>query len=153
MFLGPIRGAFKPSAFVTLLAFFDIYARHDLLNKDNKYGTIQYVVGGYEVRVMCFLKQDKSMDELTFFVMLCDGEFNEYIVALFIKITLIITHLINREKDIRAPLKRYSNHYFIMKPAPGTSTGSMLSKDINWTDIELNGFIVIKTLFVNIEFE
>ncbi|KAL1470253.1 hypothetical protein MTO96_024422 [Rhipicephalus appendiculatus] len=157
MFLGPFRGASKAGAFVTLVAFFDIYAKHGLLTKDNKHKwiSVQSMVGGYAVNVYCILYKDKSVDQLWFLVNLCDGEWSEYIEWPFSKkITLIITHLRNREKDIRLPMMTFiSEHYYIKKPAPGTCNFPMHSKRVNWTDIELNGFIVNKTLYLNIEFE
>ncbi|KAL1470251.1 hypothetical protein MTO96_024420 [Rhipicephalus appendiculatus] len=155
MFSGPFRGASKAGAFVTLLAFFDIYAKHGLLTPDNKYEmiTVRSAVGGYAVEVECYLEKDNIVDELWFMVTLCDGEWSEYIEWPFSKkITLIITHLRNREKDIRLPMySNYSQHNYIKKPAPGACNAQMRSKIVNWTDIELNGFIVNKTLYVNIE--
>ncbi|KAL1421595.1 hypothetical protein MTO96_023029 [Rhipicephalus appendiculatus] len=154
---GAFRGASKAGAFVTLLAFFDIYAKHDLLTSDNKYEgiAVRREVGGYTVNVECVLKKDKSVVEIFFTVHVCDGEWSEYVEWPFSKkITLIITHLRNQKKDIRVPLRYdYSEPHHIRKPARGTCNSFMNSKYVNWADIELNGFVANKTLFVNIELE
>ncbi|KAL1442656.1 hypothetical protein MTO96_046314 [Rhipicephalus appendiculatus] len=155
MFPGPARGASKAGAFVTLLAFFDIYAKHESLKNGSKFEYLieRGMVGGYTVQLDCRLEKFFQDQEIYFGLTLCDGSWNQYLQWPFSKnITLIITHLRNSDKDIRLPMIG-RRHVFFRMPAPGVCSGITFSRKLIWEDIELNGFIVNKTLFVNIEFE
>ncbi|KAL1482949.1 hypothetical protein MTO96_033471 [Rhipicephalus appendiculatus] len=106
MLPGPFRAASKPGVFITMLAFFDIYAKRDLLTGDNTYETITVrgTVGGYAVKVDLRLRKDDDQDTIEITPRLCDGEWNHYLEWPFSKkITVIVTHLSNSEKDIRLP--------------------------------------------------
>ncbi|KAL1444319.1 hypothetical protein MTO96_045583 [Rhipicephalus appendiculatus] len=157
MLPGPFRAASKPGVFVTMFAFFDIYAKRDLLTNDpsNQWISVRGTVGGYAVEVDCwFWRMDTSKDVVYFRVELCDGEWNHYVEWPFSKkITVIVTHLRNSEKDIRLPMIERSEHDDFRKPAPGSCHFVLRSEEVNWKDLELNGFIVNRTLYANIEFE
>ncbi|KAL1470257.1 hypothetical protein MTO96_024426 [Rhipicephalus appendiculatus] len=157
MFPGPYRAASKPGVFITMLAFFDIYSKHDLLSEENvlEYIDVRGIVGGYTVAVRCVLSgKNNDKDYFHFALSLCDGEWNHYFEWPFSKkITAIITHPRNSKKDIRLPSLRNEYHHQIKMPSPGSCNSEFYSEHVNWRDIELNGFIVNKTLYVYLEFE
>ncbi|KAH8021057.1 hypothetical protein HPB51_012341 [Rhipicephalus microplus] len=151
---GPYRAASKAGAFVTMLAFYDIYTKHGVLSRDPQYESIvvRGTVGGYAIKVHCTLKRDSGEDFVGFWLGLCDGEWNHYFEWPFSKkVTLIVTHVSNREKDIRLPVTP-CGHLMTKKPAHGDCNIGMGSKYVNWKHIERNGFIVNKTLYMNYEF-
>ncbi|KAL1470256.1 hypothetical protein MTO96_024425 [Rhipicephalus appendiculatus] len=155
MLPGPFRAASKPGAFIAMLAFYDIYGKHDLLSKGAGYPDIvvRGLVGGYAVRVQCVLKRESGQDFVNFWLTLCDGEWNHYLEWPFSKkITVIITHLSKREKDIRVTITE-SGLDETKKPASGRCNVPIIPEWVNWKDIELNGFIVNNTLYANFEFE
>lgn len=143
--------------FIGMLAFYDIYAKHELLTKDSdlEYIAVHGTVGGYAIYVDCWLqREDNGEDTVHFSPRLCGGEWDHYLQWPFSKkITVIVTHLTNSEKDIRLPMKEVSGHDYIKKPDSASCNLPVDSEDVKWKDLELNGFIVNKTLYVNIEFE
>ncbi|KAL1455818.1 hypothetical protein MTO96_027742 [Rhipicephalus appendiculatus] len=156
MLAGPFRAASKPGAFMTMVAFFDIYATRGLL-KGEYYSQAILVTamsGGYTFEVFCTLRRETNDDvNVDFNLRLSHGKWDDYIEWPFSrKITLIITHLRDRKKDIIMPLAGHGHEYF-KKPSPLFINKMMQSENISWREIEYNGFIVNKTLYVNIEFD
>lgn len=155
---GPYRAASKAGVFIGMLAFYDIYAKHELLTKESDLKCIaaRGTVGSYAINVCCWLfRQDSGKEDTVHFSLrLCEGEWNHYLEWPFSKkITVIVTHLTNSEKDIRLPMKEVSGHYYFRQPGLGACNWAVNSEDVKWKDLELNGFIVNNTLYVNIEFE
>ncbi|KAL1470255.1 hypothetical protein MTO96_024424 [Rhipicephalus appendiculatus] len=138
MLPGPFRAATKPGVFITMLAVFDIYAKHHLIRKDDMYGkiTVRGTVGGYAVDVTCWLTQDGDEVVVYFGLSLCDGEWNQYLEWPFSKkVTVIVTHLSNSEKDIRLPVYGEIYHeLFLKKPAPDSCNLYVDSEKVNWKD-------------------
>ncbi|KAL1483903.1 hypothetical protein MTO96_032882 [Rhipicephalus appendiculatus] len=156
MFPGPFRAASKPGVFIAMLAIFDIYTKRKLVTENNtEYTIVPGTVGGYAVEVICYLSKDDKGKETVFFLhRLCDGEWNDYFEWPFTrKITLIVTNPRNSDKDIRLSMKDNSDGKCNKKPVPHDCNSAVFSEKINWQDLELNGFIVNNTLYVNIEFE
>ncbi|KAL1466551.1 hypothetical protein MTO96_042655 [Rhipicephalus appendiculatus] len=157
MFAGPFRAASKPGVFITMVAFFDIYAKHEsLVNKKTglEISGAGGMSGGYSFALDSWLwRQNGGNISLTFRMRLMYGEWDDYVEwPLTKKITIVITHLRDRKKDIRLPIQD-SGHDYFKKPAPRDWNKIMRTKDVNWLFIEHNGFIFNKTLYVNVEFD
>lgn len=155
---GPFRPASNLGVFVTMVAFKDIFKLRDSLRDDAKMvrKRLENVcLGGYTFRFDCELSRDEEGQVgMVFNVFLVSGEWDDYVEWPFSKkVTAILTHIKDQEKDIRLPI-RMTNPAVIKKPAPGKSNGfGNESKKVSWSTVELNGFIVNGTLYVNIEFE
>ncbi|KAH7976082.1 hypothetical protein HPB52_008623 [Rhipicephalus sanguineus] len=121
MIAGPFRAAAKPGVFVTMVAFFDIYAKHESLVNDKTSLEISGsggMAGGYTFALDYWLRQSSDDVALSFRMRLMYGEWDDYVEWPFSKkITIIITHLRDRNKDIRLPIKN-SGHGYFKKPAP-----------------------------------
>ncbi|KAL3183389.1 hypothetical protein MRX96_000350 [Rhipicephalus microplus] len=90
---------------------------------------------------------------LSFRMRRAHGQWDDYVKWPFSRrITIVITHLRDRAKDIRLPI-RNSGHDYFKKPAPREWNKIMNTGDISWRTIEHNGFIFNKTLYVHVEFD
>ncbi|KAL3207981.1 hypothetical protein MRX96_039348 [Rhipicephalus microplus] len=160
MFAGPFRAASKPGAFITMVAFFDIYAKLGLLEGQYYSQPIAAtgMSGGYTFDAICTLRREKTDGDVTdvyveLSLSLSHGKWDDYIEWPFSKkITMIITHLRDREKDIRVEIDRHG-HEYVKKPSPRFHNWAMSSRYISWREIEHNGFIFNNTLYVNVEFD
>ncbi|KAL1470254.1 hypothetical protein MTO96_024423 [Rhipicephalus appendiculatus] len=156
MVLGPFRAASKPGVFITMVAFFDIYAKHEsLVNKETSLAIsgANGMSGGYTFALDSWLRRQGGDVTLSFRMRLAYGQWDDYVEWPFSrKITIIITHLKDRAKDIRLPIRNRRRDSF-KKPAPAAWNLIMNTDDVIWRTIEHNGFIFNKTLYVNVEFD
>ncbi|KAL1444177.1 hypothetical protein MTO96_029998 [Rhipicephalus appendiculatus] len=155
---GPFRPASNLGVFVTMVSFEDILKLRESLRDYETMvrRTIENVcLGSYTFRFDCELtRDDEGQVGMVFNVFLASGNWDDYVEWPFAKkVTAILTHIKDQDKDIRLPI-RMTNPKVIKKPAPGKSNwfGNESIK-VSWQRVELNGFIVNDTLYVNIEFE
>ncbi|KAL1444178.1 hypothetical protein MTO96_029999 [Rhipicephalus appendiculatus] len=153
---GPFRTASNLGAFVTKVAFEDIYGMRDSAPGDEKKVTRtlrKILLGGYTFDFRCELNwNDDGQVTVCFVLFLVSGEWDDHLGWPFAKkATAIVTHLRDRDKDVRLPIPMTGANV-TKKPIPGKSNNGNLSEKISWQQIELNGFIVKNTLYVNIEF-
>lgn len=143
---GPFPTASKLGMFITMVFFADIYQLRDSL------GDVS--LGGYRFDFDCLLIRDgDGQVQMGFNLFLVSGEWDDYLEWPFAKnITVIVTHLRDHTKDIRLPIRMtWANA--TRKPPPGEENphgGGY--RGLSWQQVELNGFIVGKALYVNIEF-
>ncbi|KAH7934646.1 hypothetical protein HPB51_028985 [Rhipicephalus microplus] len=156
MVAGPFRAASKPGVFITMVAFFDIYGKHEsVVNKKTslEISGANGMSGGYMFALDSWLRRQDGDVALSFRMRLAYGQWDDYVEWPFSRrITIIITHLRDQAKDIRLPI-RNSGHDYFKKPAPREWNKIMNTGDISWRTIEHNGFIFNKTLYVNVEFD
>ncbi|KAL1476414.1 hypothetical protein MTO96_018606 [Rhipicephalus appendiculatus] len=154
---GPFRPPSKLGAFVIMVAFTDIYKLHDSLGDDKKlvFKRLENVcLGGYTFHFDCELTQyDDGQVAMVFNVFLASGNLDDYVEWPFAKkVTAILTHIKDQEKDIRLQISM-TNPDVTKKPASGKHNHfGNESQKLSWQQVELNGFIVNNTLYVNIEF-
>lgn len=153
---GPYRAASRPGVLITTCKFPDIYVVHESLKKGEKEVRISsdtYTLGGYTFRLDCQFSKERYGTSVRFILLLRDGEWDGYLEWPFSKkVTLIIMHLRDAERDVRLPLPM-DEHRMVKKPQAGAWNWGQWTAKIKWENIELRGFVDKETLYVNVEFE
>ncbi|KAL1444175.1 hypothetical protein MTO96_029996 [Rhipicephalus appendiculatus] len=153
---GPFRPASKLGAFITMVAFTDIYGLRNSVSSDKKQVSQRLkkiILGGYTFDCRCDLTWgDDGQVKMGFHVFLVSGDWDNYVDWPFVKkVTAIVTHLRDEQKDVRLPIR--TDHQLVnKKPTPGKYNHGYLSQEMSWQQVEDNGFIANNTLYVNIEF-
>ncbi|XP_049513036.1 uncharacterized protein LOC125940651 isoform X2 [Dermacentor silvarum] len=157
---GPFRAASKPGVFHTICKFTNVYAARDSLSKNKKehvISTENYTLSGYTFSLDCkfSLSGSEGNEEanVKFFLFLCDGKWDDYVQWPFSKkVWLVIAHPRDETKDIRLTIDM-KEFKCAKKPRPGASNWGKWTEMKKWNDIELQGYIVKGTLYINVEFE
>ncbi|KAH6921660.1 hypothetical protein HPB50_003938 [Hyalomma asiaticum] len=156
---GPYRGASKPGIFITMLEFPGVRDKFkSLADEGNAEQSIDIEVGslgGYTFGVRCVLRRDDAGEVKVFFdVCLVSGCWDNNVEWPFAKkITLIISHTEDREKDITLPLCASRECAVVRKPHPGCCNEPHRSEPLSWAEIEDRGLISNNILYVNVELE
>ncbi|KAH7974185.1 hypothetical protein HPB49_011795 [Dermacentor silvarum] len=142
---GPFRPASKSGAFITTLAFPDVYDKFRSLSSNQSItDTKTCTLGGYTLAVQCKLTMDKSGSS-------DHGEWDNHVVWPFEKkVTLILAHPRDYSKDISSPIL-LDQKSMVRKPEPGHGNPGGCSSPVKWEQIDSSGFIVNKSLYVNVE--
>ncbi|KAH7975716.1 hypothetical protein HPB52_004604 [Rhipicephalus sanguineus] len=150
---GPFRTASKLGMFITMVFFADIYQLRDSLGDDKNevFKRLKNIcLGGYRFDFDClFIRDGDGQVQMGFNLFLVSGEWDDYLEWPFAKnITVIVTHLRDHMKDIRLPIRMtWANA--TRKPPPGEENphgGGY--RGLSWQQVELNGFIVGKALYL-----
>ncbi|KAH7981476.1 hypothetical protein HPB49_024468 [Dermacentor silvarum] len=153
---GPYRAASRPGVLITTCKFPDIYVVHESLKKGEKEVRISsdtYTLGGYTFRLDCQFSKERYGTSVRFILLLRDGEWDGYLEWPFSKkVTLIVMHLRDAERDVRLPLPMLLQK-MVKKPQAGAWNWGQWTNTIKWENIELRGFVDKETLYVNVEFE
>ncbi|KAH7976088.1 hypothetical protein HPB52_008629 [Rhipicephalus sanguineus] len=158
---GPYRAASKPGVFIATCVFTGVYAARDSLKKEKKERAVLYTdsstLGGYTFNLGCDFtlsgNEDAEEVDVEFSMFLEEGDWNDYVEWPFSKkVTMVIAHPRDKSKDIRVPYDSdgYEN---VKKPRPGDSNDGNSTENKSWKDLELQGFIVKDSIYVNVEFE
>ncbi|KAH7973408.1 hypothetical protein HPB49_000723 [Dermacentor silvarum] len=137
---GPFRAASKPGN-----------------KKEHRISTEVYTLSGYTFKLDCkfSLSGSEGNEEVNviFILFLRDGDWDDHVQWPFSKkVSLVIAHPRDETKDIRLviDMKEYK---FTKKPRPGAWNWGNWTEKKNWNDIELQGYVVKGTLYINVEFE
>ncbi|KAH6921531.1 hypothetical protein HPB50_002111 [Hyalomma asiaticum] len=156
--LGPFRPASKAGVYVTTCEFKDVYNTRDLcMHKNKNYMmTGDHRLGGYTFRLrLRFLPSvgDSSALSVDFSMYLMAGEWDDFVEWPFSKkVAVIIVHPRDATKDIMLTV-RFDDPLVVMKPRPGGTNMEYTTQKKSWSDIELCGYVIKDTLYVNVEFE
>ncbi|KAH6922107.1 hypothetical protein HPB50_009519 [Hyalomma asiaticum] len=157
MFAGPFRAASKAGVFITMLVFHDIYSEHGKLNERNtlEFSRVEGMLGGYTFSLDCWLwRREHGNVDVSFDLSLRGGRWDDYVEWPFSKkVTVIVPHPKDREKDIRLHMHENGDDDPFEKPATGSYNPYISTAWISWKEIELNGFVFNGTLCVNLEFD
>ncbi|KAH7981144.1 hypothetical protein HPB49_022041 [Dermacentor silvarum] len=153
---GPYRAASRPGVLITTCKFADIYVGHESLKEGEdelRKSSDTYTLGGYTFRLNCQFSKEKHGKSVRFILHLRDGEWDGYVEWPFSKkVTLIIMHPRDAERDVRLPLPM-DEHRMVKKPQAGAWNWGQWTAKIKWENIELRGFVDKDTLYVNVEFD
>ncbi|KAH7977333.1 hypothetical protein HPB49_000699 [Dermacentor silvarum] len=104
-------------------------------------------------RASLTFSKERHGTSVRFILLLRDGEWDGYLEWPFSKkVTLIIMHLRDAERDVRMPLPMLLQK-MVKKPQAGAWNWGQWTNKIKWENIELRGFVDKETLYVNVEFE
>ncbi|KAH7974047.1 hypothetical protein HPB49_008877 [Dermacentor silvarum] len=157
---GPFRAASKPGVFIANCEFTGVYAARDSLKQDKKLhkeSTEIYTLCGYTFKLTCefSLSGGEGSEEVNvrFILFLYEGEWDDFVEWPFSKkVSLVIAHPRDEAKDIRLTVKM-DEHKVAKKPRPGVWNWGSWTEKTSWNEIELQGYIVKCSLYVNVEFE
>ncbi|XP_049512865.1 uncharacterized protein LOC125940573 isoform X7 [Dermacentor silvarum] len=157
---GPFRAASKPGVFLTICKFTNVYAARDLLSqnkKEHKISTEIYKLSGYTFKLDCEFSlsgtEDNEEVNVMIILFLYDGDWVDFVQWPFSKkVSLVIAHPRDETKDIRLTIDM-KEFKFTKKPRPGGWNWGNWTEKKNWNDIELQGYVVKGTLYINVEFE
>ncbi|XP_049512863.1 uncharacterized protein LOC125940573 isoform X5 [Dermacentor silvarum] len=157
---GPFRPASKPGVFHTICKFTNVYAARDLLSqnkKEHRISTEVYTLSGYTFKLDCkfSLSGSEGNEEVNvrIILFLYDGDWVDFVQWPFSKkVSLVIAHPRDETKDIRLTIDM-KEFKFTKKPRPGGWNWGNWTEKKNWNDIELQGYVVKGTLYINVEFE
>ncbi|KAH6921530.1 hypothetical protein HPB50_002110 [Hyalomma asiaticum] len=156
--LGPFRPASKAGVYVTTCEFKDVYDTRAFCVQNNKnyvMTTGDHRLSGYTFRLRLLFRPsgDGSGLSVYFGMYLMAGEWDDFVEWPFSKkVPVIIVHPRDATKDIMLTL-RFDATQVVMKPRPGGTNHECTTKKQSWSDIELGGYIIKDTLYVNVEFE
>ncbi|KAK8777561.1 hypothetical protein V5799_029095 [Amblyomma americanum] len=154
---GPYRAASKLGAFIEFYPFVDAYGAYNSLTGDKKehlqsHGT--HISAGYafELQFQC-RKQEDGEVLVSFTLTLHESIWDALLEWPFAKkVTIILTHPEDLEKDIRMLVSANSED-MVRRPVHGAANRGFQTETVNWRDLELQGFILNNYIYVNVELE
>ncbi|KAK8777562.1 hypothetical protein V5799_029096 [Amblyomma americanum] len=154
---GPYRAASKLGAFIEFYLVVDAYGAYNSLTGNKKehvqsHGT--HISAGYafELQSQC-RKQEDGEVMISFTLILRECMWDSLLEWPFSKkVTIILTHPQDQEKDIRM-LVRANSEDMVRRPVPGVANRGFKTEPVNWRDLELQGFIYNNYIYVNVELE
>ncbi|XP_070396449.1 uncharacterized protein [Dermacentor albipictus] len=153
---GPFRAASRPGVLITTCKFSDVYVGLESLGegaKELRMSSDTYTLGGYTFRLDCEFSKDDRGTSVRLILFLRDGEWDGYVEWPFSKkVTLIIMHPRDAERDVRLPLAM-DEYRMVKRPQAGAWNWGRWTDRVNWENVELRGFVDKETLYVNVEFD
>ncbi|KAH7947520.1 hypothetical protein HPB52_012642 [Rhipicephalus sanguineus] len=155
---GPYRAASKPGVSIAMCVFKDVHTKASLVKDDEMDLNItsdQCTLAGYTFRVRChFLGNEQLGARIHFVFFLESGEWDDNVIWPFAKkLTLVLSHPLDAEKDIRLPLTVAENEDTARKPDPLVPNNGCKTRDVHWDCILQHGYVGKKKLYVNVEME
>ncbi|KAH7947521.1 hypothetical protein HPB52_012643 [Rhipicephalus sanguineus] len=155
---GPYRAASKPGVSIAMCVFKGVPVEASLLKDDEMDLNItsdQCTLAGYTFRVRChFLGNERLGARIHFVFFLESGEWDDNVVWPFAKkVTLVLSHPLDAEMDIRLPLTVAESADTARKPHPIVPNNGYKTRNMQWDCILQNGYVGKKKLYVNVEME
>ncbi|KAH6944906.1 hypothetical protein HPB50_006149 [Hyalomma asiaticum] len=150
---GPYRAASRPGVLITTCKFSGVCAVVESLNREKRMSSDTYMLGGYTFRLDCEFLKNENKTSVRFILFLCDGEWDSCLEWPFSKkVTLIVMHPTDAEKDIRLPLLMKGD-MVVKRPGGSSWNYGQWSDKVNWETIEMQRFVYKGSLYINVEFE
>ncbi|XP_054925266.1 uncharacterized protein [Dermacentor andersoni] len=157
---GPFRAASRPGVSIVTCEFMAVYAARDSIKQDKKQHKIStefYTLSGYTFQLNCefSLSGGEGSEEVNvrFILFLHEGEWDDYVEWPFSKnVSLVIAHPRDDARDVRLAVKM-DEYKVAKKPRPESWNSGSCTDKLRWNEIELQGYIVKGSLYVNVEFE
>lgn len=150
---GPYRAASRPDVLVTTCKFSGVCAALESLNREKRMSSDTYMLGGYTFRLDCEFLKNENKTSVRFILFLRDGEWDSFLQWPFSKkVTLIVMHPRDGEKDIRLPLPMKGD-MVVKRPGGSCWNYGQWTDRVNWETIETQRFVYKGSLYINVEFE
>lgn len=155
---GPYRAASKPGVSLAMCIFEGTCAKAGLAATERGDITItssQMTLAGYTFRLKCrFLGADRPKVGVRLFFSLEMGEWDDHIAWPFTrKVTLVLSHPVDADKDIRLPLDVTGLEDAAAKPVPNACSEDYMTEAVDWDRLLRNGLVAKEKLYVNVEIE
>lgn len=154
---GPYRAADRPGVYIVTCQFLDVYSGCNAMKQsDGKRSMLTgaYTLAGYKFKLACELfRNEESEICARFAFILRHGDWDDHVDWPFRKkVTLTVAHPRYEDKDINMPIS--VDHYHVAKkPDPAVPNSSSWTEELRWKDIDEQGYIGNKALYVNVKFE
>ncbi|KAH7947522.1 hypothetical protein HPB52_012644 [Rhipicephalus sanguineus] len=155
---GPYRAASKPGVSIAMCVFQGVPVEVSSFKDDEmdlNIASDQCTLAGYTFRVRChFLGNERLGARIHFVFFLESGEWDDSVVWPFaMKVTLVLSHPMDAEMDIRLPLTVAESADTARKPHHVVPSNGYKTRDMHWDCILQNGYVCKKKLYVNVEME
>ncbi|XP_077495424.1 uncharacterized protein LOC144106483 [Amblyomma americanum] len=151
---GPYRSVSKHGNFIATCVFSDVCSENKALVFESRSHVISSEIctlAGYTFKLECSFPDYNRL--VSFSLKICEGAWDLCVEWPFSKkVTLILTHPVNMEKDKRLQVSM-QDPQACKKPVRGSANKGTSAGIVEWEYVERHGLISNNGLYVNVEFE